>query len=440
MVDIFGEPAGPPLESKMLPDGSIVAPEVSMSGDPQFRVWLPPGISGSPTEPERFRVQLPLDALFPPFESRPAVVGFHFFGVSEDAVFNQTLPQLCQQKGWFLIAPWGFNQVNFANEQSQAGVDAILDWIEQFVDLDDERFYGVGFSMGGLNALSYAWRHQNPSGRRFAAAASLLGTVDPVYAFENGTGTLQGLLTMPEVFGASPAVDPYAYERVATALLTPSLTIDDLNAGVNNLLDTPVYLGINTADPTTALLTQNNALASYLQSKGFPVTVDSFSGQPSHAWGNFDQGAVIDFFEGKVAPAPEPTLGPPMDLYSDRVEVVRFAEVREIDPETVARVRVTLGFPGSNSFALENLRGLRELALDPDAIGIDTAQPVLLTSFGEDPAATGTRIVLSGYPQPPSAVTVLGAQPALLSHDPITAELTIQPRADSTFTITAIVP
>lgn len=440
MVDLYGRPAGPPIESALLPDGSIVAPVASMSGDPQFRIWLPPGVSGSPTQPERFRVQLPLDALFPPFEPRPVVVAFHFFGVSEDAPFNQTLPQLCQQNGWYMIAPWGFNQINFGNEQSQAGVDAILDWLEQFLDLDDERIYGVGFSMGGLNALSYAWRHQNPSGRRFAAVASLLGTVDPVFAFNDGSPELQSLLMTDQAFGASPFVDPFAYERVATARLAPSLTIDDLNAGVNNLLDTPVYLGINTADPMTALLTQNNALASYLQSKGFPVTVDSFSGPPSHAWSNFDQSTVIDFFDGKVAPQPEPTLGPPMDLYSDREEIVRFSEVREIDPQTVARFRVTLGFPGSNSFALEMLRGLRELALDPFAIGIDPAQTVLLTSFGEDAGATGARLVLSGYPQPPSSVTVFGAQPALLSHDPIADELTIQPRADSSFTVTAILP
>lgn len=439
-ADLFGRASMPNTAAATFPDGSVVIARASVSGDPLFEVFLPPPISGSPTEVERFLIQIPLDVVLPPFPTRPAVVGFHFFGVSEASVFNQTLPQLCQQKGWYLIAPLGFNQVNFGNRESQDGLDAIFDWVEQFVDLDDQRLYGVGFSMGGLNALSYAWRHQNPSGRRFAAVASLLGTVDPVFDFENGTPMLQSLLANPLVFGGTPDEEPFNYARISPARLSPTQTIDDLEAPVNNLLDTRVYLGINLTDPTTDLLTQNFALSNYLQSKGFQVTVDAFSGVPVHAWSSFDQVPVIDFFDGSVVPGPEPIGGPPLDLYLDREDVVRFTEIREIEPETVARFRVTLGASGSNSFALEALRGVGELVVDASAIGIDPAQPLTFSSFGENPATPGTRIVLPGYPLPPAQVTVNGVAPAFTSHDAATGELTVQPRFDSVFSVTTIIP
>ena len=423
-----------------LPDGSVILPLPSVSGDPRFEIWLPPGLSGSPTQIERFQIQVPLAAILPPYAPRPALIGYHFFGVSEQAVFNQDIPLLCANRGWFLIAPFGVSQVNFANQQSQDSLDAILDWIEQFIQFDSERLYGLGFSMGGLNSLSVALRRQDEGARRFAAVGSLLGTVDPVFAYEQGTPTLQTLLQHPDVFGGTPNGAPFAYERVATARMTPGLAIDDERAGVNNLFDTGVYLGINLADPTTNLLTQNQALAGYLQSKGFNVFVDSFFGPPVHAWGSFDHTNVFAFFDGQSKPGPVDQSALPLDLYADRPTPVRFTEVRDLDPNTVVRYSVSRPAGGGNALSLEELRGVRELFVDGVQLGLQTGSPVTLTTFGEDSTAPGARIVLPGYASTPSSVTVGGLAPAFLAHDPQTGELTIQPRVDSAFAVTSIVP
>ncbi len=423
-----------------LPDGVVIIPLPSVSGDPRFEVWLPPGISGSPTNIERFQIQVPLAAILPPFEPRPALIGYHFFGVSEQAVFNQDIPLRCASRGWFLIAPFGVSQINFANKQSQDSLDSILNWIEQFIQLDSERLYGLGFSMGGLNSLSVALRRQDEGARRFAAVGSLLGTVDPVFAFNQGTPTLQTLMQSPDVFGGTPDSAPFAYERIATARLSPGLAIDDQRAGVNNLFDTGIYLGINVADPTTALLTQNQALAGYLQSKGFNVFVDSFAGVPVHAWGSFDHTNVFAFFDGQTKPSPVNESALPVDLYADRTTPVRFTQVRNLDPNTVARYSVSRPAGGGNSLSVEELRGVRELFVDGPQLGLQTGSPVTLTTFGEFPGAPGARIVLPGYASLPSSVTVGGAAPAFLSHNPQNGELTIQPRFDSAFAVTSIVP
>ncbi len=424
-----------------LPDGSVILAKPPVAGAPRFEVWLPPGISGSPTKIERFQIQVPLAAFSPPYAPRPVVVGFHFFGVSEQAVFNQTLPQLCEAEGWYLIAPYGVSDVNFANVQSQESLDAILNWIEQFVDINNNRLYAVGFSMGGLNALSYALRHQEKfSGRRFAAVASLMGTVDPVYAYNIGSPTIQTLMQHPDVFGTTPSADVFPYDRVAAARLDSQAVVDELRAPVGNLIDTPIYLGINLADPSQDLIVQMQALSNYLQSRGFPVTVDSFLGLPSHAWGNFDNAEVIQFFKGKVVPGLAPVNGPPLDVYADRVTGVRFCEVRAIEPNTVARVDVDLGAAGSNLFLLGEIRGVQELYVDVSKLGIDTAQTVVLSTYGEVLGQSGSVFVLSGYAQAPSSVTVYGNAPIAWSHDALLGELSVQPLSSSNFAITTIVP
>ena len=435
---LYGVPGGE--HELTLPDGSVVLPLPTVSGDPRFQVYLPPPLSGHPTRVERFQIQVPLSAILPPFEPRPVMIGFHFFSVSEQAVFNQDLPNLCSTEGWWLIAPLGLSAVNFGNVESQDSLDAVLDWVEQFVDLDDERMYTVGFSMGGLNALSYAIRHQDPNGRRIAGAASLLGTVDPVYAYDVGPEATKMILELEEVFGGSPTDEPFEYDRVATASLTPSATVDPQKANVQNLLDARIYLGINVSDPTTDLLDQNQALASYVQSQGLDAWVDSFVGPPSHAWTNFDHTNVIAFFQGQTAPGAVPENGPPMTLHADREDAYRFTEVREIEPETVARYRITVGAVGSNSFMVQETTGLHRLYLDPSAIGISTAANVTLSTYGKNPSDPGVTFVLAGFATPPKSVTVDGLPPVSWSHDPATGELTVQPTPTASFSVTMIQP
>jgi predicted esterase len=422
------------------PEGALIKFDPPVAGDPVLEVLLPPGLSGHPTLAESFKIQFPLKIGQIPVDRRAMVIGFHHYGVSEQALFNPntSLPQICAQKGWLLLAPRGLNQVNFANEPSQKSLEAVLDFVDKYFDWNTERMYGVGFSMGGLNALSFGLRHQDPGDWRLAGVIAHMSTVDPIYAYANGSAELMQIMQMPIVFGGSPTALPFNYERVTAGKITAGNVIDSLFGPSVNLLDTRVYISINQNDPETDLKIQSDALANYLSGEGLDVFVKKFNGSAVHSWSTLDDDAAIAWIESGLAPGAQPINGPPVELFADRVGTYRFTEVRALTPDKVARYNIVEGSAGSNSFGILGTRAVLELAIDTEAINVHVNQALSFTTWSTD--GTAPTFVIKNFPQWPTSVLVNGLAPAALNFNPQTKELSVRPTNTGQFCTVAITP
>jgi pimeloyl-ACP methyl ester carboxylesterase len=422
------------------PEGALWRVLPSVSGDPLIEVLLPPGVSGHPTLAERFKLQFPLNIGKIPVQRRAMVLGFHHFGVSEQALFNPNtkLPMICQQRGWLLLAPFGLVDTNFANEPSQRALEAVLAFVDKYFDWNAERIYAVGFSMGGLNALSFGLRHQDPGSYRLAGLVSHVGTVDPIYAYNTGPLNLQLIMQNPLVFGGSPTSVPFNYERVTAGRINSGNALDVSLAPSTNLLDTRVYLSINQNDPETGLKLQNDALASYLSSQGLDLLVNKYSGPALHSWSTLDDVTACNWLESGVAPGAAPINGPPVEIFADRPARYRFTEVRGLSPSRVARYNIVLGGAGSNSFGVLGTRNLLELAIDVTQLGLQTGQTLAFTTWSTD--GTAPTFVIEQFPQSPNSIQVNGLAPAAWSYDPQSKELSIRPTNNGSFVTVVIAP
>ncbi|HKX45403.1 MAG TPA: hypothetical protein VJP77_01760, partial [Planctomycetota bacterium] len=422
-------------------DGFVFRFVPSYSGDPTVEVVLAAPHSGHPTNPERFLLQFPVGPKAGQIQNKALVVGFHPYGLSEKSVFQGTpLPAICASKGWMLIAPYGLVDYHFANEQAQAAADAVLRFVGRHMQWNAERVYAVGFSMGGLSALSFALRHQDPEGVRVAGVVYHTGTGDVIRQYDNGVALVKTLMESPIVFGGSPAAEPFAYERVNPFRYLQG-ALQASTAQVTNLDGVPFFLHVNNADfQNLDLVAQTKALHTFLQARGFDVFLNqvSVSGMSAHSWSTLPMEQAIAYVEGSTAPGPKPEHGPALRLHADREAAYRFAEVRGKPAEEVARFEVVFSSVGTNAFALLETRDLDAVALDLAAMELDPLQTLLFQHASAD--STPDQIVLRGYAGPPSSVLANGLPVAAWSYAAGPQELAITPTAGGSFAVVQVVP
>jgi len=401
--------------------GSVVAPAVELddswrpgpygisyraiptfSGDPTVEVIFPPVVSGHPTAFERAIVQFPASFLERDQAERAVAIGFHSFGVSEKDVFlNSQLPWECKRRGWMLVAPYGLSDTNFANPAAQESLETLLRVIYQVIPFNYRRIYTVGFSMGGLSAISFAMRHQDPLGVRVAGVISHTGPVDLVRQHADGALYMQLLLEQESHFDGSPDFNPFAYDRISPARFDEFGAIDPERAPVVNLHDVRVFLHSNLADPNTELLQDSLHLKEFLMTRGARVrehmTTDPIFG---HSWATLPLRDALDYVAASMLDEI------PLDaaVFADRPTGFGATEVRELTWDVHARYRVQAAPKelGANSFRLDQTRDLIEVAVRLDMLGLDPTLP--LTFQVESADGTGDTVVLMGYDLPPRSV------------------------------------
>ncbi len=409
------------------------------AGDPLLQLILPPGLSGHPTAPEVFNIQLPLKKLGT--SALPGIiVGFHQFGVSQNAIHLASfLPDFAAAYEMILIAPLGLSQINFGNVNSQASLQAVLAFVENYFPFDRDRIYGVGFSMGGLSAYANAINRQDPADYRFAGIATHMGTVDSIAEYNLTSPEVQSFLVNDVHFGATPAADPYAWERSLAGRGTPSLVIDPELAPISNLRDIRLHISVNLNDPVNLLLNQSTALASHVGAQGWGADLRIYDGPAVHSWMQFDLDRALRFiFTGGPAPI-DPVAPGPIELYADEVGVYRFTEVLEIEPSTLARYTLNVGQAGSNSWTIPATRGVRRLAIDLDALpSLSENQVMTLSHFASD--GVPITLELRNFDQAPSLVLVNGLAPQAWSYVSGNQTLRISPTDDGSFALIQIFP
>ena len=354
---------------------------------------------------ELFTLHVPPSA---PGDERPLLVAFHSLGTSHLDIAGRTdfLEQAIERE-WFLIAPLfggphGDPQKSYGNVESQANVEAILAMVLGSFDVDRDRIYGVGFSMGGGAALSYAARHRDRARGAFAAVVNHTGTVSLENTWFNWQAS--GRQVMEVALGGDPASVPFAYQRSSTIELdNAGLLIQSGRHMARNLELVPVQTSYAIADPLAFIINQSMEFDAYMSSlPGATHEIIALpppaTGCPSgHCWASLDQIAACDWLE-QFTLHPDPLSG---FVLADRSAKWGIYELEQTTTGGFSSFEFTCD-PSQNYAEFRALENVASLAFDLDEAGLDGSINLEIHVTGN--VAGGRAIVLRGYPDRPQSV------------------------------------
>lgn len=355
-----------------------------------------------------------------PLSPAPVLVLFHGFGVSEyDCLDNTGLMKRAMDRGWYVVAPRGAHDVNFAIPYAQANIEYVLDWVLNLFDVDPSRTYAVGFSMGGGGAMSYGARHLDPTHARFAAIVNHTGTVSVSHAYYNESPETVDILEDPLMFGGSPTEFPFAYQQASVIDLSATQeTVDPTSDLARNLTHVPVQTWSATLDPISYLLTQCDAVHAWLTwLGGSSERIEVASNK--HSWSTLNEFAVLDFLE-------QHTLGVPREgthrVLADREGRFLHFHVEQDMAGAFTPFRWNMNST-VNRLVIDATENMRRLTVDTSSLGLDPSAVLRVVLGTQD--GSHEEIRLDGYPVPPSAVLRNGQSSPNWSHDPVSATVTL---------------
>ena len=355
-----------------------------------------PPLAGVPLrDKEIFLLGIPPQPLQP---AAPLLVGFHSYNVGpDDVVLNTDLWSECQARGWYFCAPLsrssaGSPQIHFAELDSQENTEAALKWVTEQLPINPNRIYGVGFSMGGSIATSYAARHLDPADPMFAALVSHTASVDQAHTWQaaTNTGNPSAISEIEVDFGGAPALRPFAYRRASLIEL-------NLNTGaplpngrhlVGNLAHVPTNVWYSTADPETYLVDQSREFYLLLAAAGGTGSTQTLVGDPVHSWSTLDAAAACDWLDPQRR-----TLPLNGTLHADRDGAWFHLDIQREATNQFGAIRFAVSPFGSQVELLDS-ENIDVIETDMSDWGVTPASPLLVRLSSVD----GGDLVRIGVP------------------------------------------
>ena len=429
---------------------------------------------------EVFILGVPLN---PESSLSPLLMGFHQFEASERDFCERTdFFDEALGRGWYVVAPRGAVQFNFGYPKAQDNTELVLDFCLAYLGhaIDDERIYGVGFSMGGTWMSSQAARHLDGSRARFAALINHTGAVDVAQVYDQscdddcdppncgGCKVTCGASCQYDIpdylnalFGAPPVDEDFAYRQVSlielvtcTPFYSPGVTpsawgtygvgswcVDGETDFCQNLFWTPMVLFYNPDDDSvagTVNIPQLDILHDHM--------VDTLGGtlcelwntgpgtpcpppgcdecDPCHDWDTLDETQACDYLAAKSLSEP---VAVTTTTTADRDARWYDMDVTQTAAEAFTRWTWHLdpGDPLDDDsqqwFALSETSNLEQLQLHSAAAGFDTesgAREIKITLFKGlgDDPVESDEIVLTGFAVEP-AVDISGNETPIFGVD-----------------------
>jgi len=384
-------------------------------------------ISGTGTGwEEDFLIGIPPNPLNP----APLLVLFHQYSVSEyDTYIKTGFFKEALTRGWYVVAPLGAHQLNFGIDYSQRNIEVCLNWVTDFFGgaLDSERVYGVGFSMGGGALMSYASRHIDPTGVRFAALLNHTGSLSIADLYERCSNNDTTVFDHPLMFGGPPGTNEIAYQRASTFHLWPlPARIDSSSDFVRNLQSTYIETWYSDIDPNPCpLVSQNWTLNRYLETtpylnQGWDSTERVFNFN-EHTWRLLDEAQILDTFTPLRAQNPTGTV----DVLADRDARYHCVEVKQATQDVLSPFRFNSTPGGQNLIYFDRYSNISEVILHTADAGLDTSLPLEVKLDGNADSAP-IEFTLTGYTNIPSDVTYAGTSTSDWSYDAAFGRVSLQ--------------
>ena len=343
--------------------------------------------------PETFGLYVPdVPTPSPTGSGTPLLVHFHAAtgGHFELIAFARTMLSEADARGWYLIAP---NQAvpnalrsTYGCDEAQRRVQATLDWALATLPIDRQRIYGYGFSMGGGDVLSYAAQHLDPERGAFAAVINHTGTL---VLSEEWTRNVFARLALERVFGDTPAVARYAYDRASSVEFTWSSTQPGVFTGAGkhaaqNLFFTPMrsWFHVNDTAFLRALefMQALDTLVLDHEIVMVPTLSPPASGPPipDHAWEYLDPRSACNWLEQQTLSVP--TAGTLHVARDARYHDVELRRRTDADFGTV-----TFDLPaGASTIQFTGVQNLMRIRIDAARSNLATQLGSLIVNLGRD--------------------------------------------------------
>jgi pimeloyl-ACP methyl ester carboxylesterase len=370
-----------------------------------------------------------------PIQPTPVLVLFHGYGETpQDVLANSDFFEMGMQRGWIVVAPLGAHTVNYGIEYSQLNVEAALALLAGTIapslgmTVDADRFYAVGFSMGGGGAASFVARHADTcDGLHFAGTAIHTGSTSLSYTYWSTPG-IQTTFDSALMFGGPPN-DPaltFDYTRCsATDIDWATGLVDPTTDMVRNLTHMPVLSYYANQDPNSTLIAQTTTTHHQFRKRGGKGRL-LHSPSSKHDWQTLNERRVFRMFK-RAFQAP--------------TALTRTLADRDGDWHgfniTQATTRVFSPFrwivlPQTNRLVLDEVANIQTLKLaSPTCVGLnpDANLDIIFNSADSVPL----EIVIGEIDDQPSDVWLGGVSTSSWSYDVNSKELTLFENAQGNY-------
>jgi len=170
----------------------------------------------------------------------PLLVTFHQWGGNENSNYYTQFDEEANNRGWIMLSPYGGSSNNYNHQGAQELFEQEIIWMINNFNIDSNRIYMVGGSMGGASGAIYANNHLDPTKPMVAATASASGILD----CERRAIEMDGNNSMIEWFGGNWDEVPFEYHRNSAVYF-----LDSTQSMHYNLLHTPLYLDFGSLEP-----------------------------------------------------------------------------------------------------------------------------------------------------------------------------------------------
>jgi acetyl esterase/lipase len=358
---------------------------------------------------EQFLVGMPRVAQSP----APLLVAFHGWGNSEwDIAANTHYFQKAMARGWMVVAPLGAHKFNYSIDYSQQNTEAALDWVLQNFDVDTNRIYGVGFSMGGGSAATYAARHLDPGHARLAAVVDHTGSVSIEHVWWSVSD--KSILENALMFQGPPSNYPFRYQQASVIDMDGSGNIDPATNLARNLVFTPMKEFAVSGDPNHYLVDETTALHTHLSGMGGDSQLQIVNGN-THEWSTLNEDAVLDWLSARSLV--EPPVGSSVRMLADRNGKWRAFKVDQATPNKFSPFRFTIDTT-NNRLILDQVENISSIAFHPAETGLDFFADPSIEVMVDLHGPMSMDIVIHDYDQTPSSVVRTGDSNPSWTWDP----------------------
>ena len=169
----------------------------------------------------------------------PLIVAFHQWGGNEASTYYTEFDEEANNRGWIFMSPYGGSSNNYNHQGAQEMVKLEILWMMEEYNIDADRIYMVGGSMGGASGMIYSNNHLNPREPMVAATASGSGILD----CERRAIEMDGNNSMTEWFGGDWSEFPFEYHRNSAIYFA-----DSTQSMHYNLQHIPIYLDFGVSE------------------------------------------------------------------------------------------------------------------------------------------------------------------------------------------------
>lgn len=402
-------------EMSSLAPGSSANPRMRLRGTP---VSGQPGLyevtlnnTGSGWQ-EKFLFQIPLTGTSTP---APMIVVFHKFGVSHwDAFYNTSFIAEARARGWYVLAPLGASGVNFGSLESQINTRAALDLVTSLYNVDKTRVYGVGFSMGGGSAVSYAARNLDPDRVMFAALCNHTGGVSLTHTYLTQTDDNDADDNIPEFganlevrdildywFGGPPWMYTFNYLRAQAFDLNPFNGVIDPTTDMSlNISHVPTLVWLADGDPSLELFSETIKFSSQVQPRN---SNNQLKIVPSnyHSWITLEEAQVCDYFAQRSLQLPKSAK-----TLADESGTFFHFQIEQTEPLHFSPFTWSVDSI-QNRLDLSATANITRISVNCGSAGLEVTHPLTISLSTAD--GTGDELLLLGITSPPSSVLRDGA-------------------------------